>query len=151
LSFGPLPFFCADHNYKYVLPMFNPNDYLTFLNTTKSFVKFKPGEEFMYTNDFYEVAGLVIQSQIKGTYEDFIIDKIMKPLGMDNDLTDTLGRGVLGIMLGEEPATVLPKLPIMQKLEPILGTYTDHTGTSNASVEFVNPVLMMTQKTADNA
>lgn len=291
LTFGILPFMWAEHNYKRVLPMSNPDDYLTVLNTVKSFVKFKPDEQFMYNNDLYEVAGLVIQSQIKGTYEDFVADRIMNPLGMerstysktqffddrlkdimtgygmdpqtnkiterkfpfgktlnacgailasanemlkylqmylnkgtykgkklisqesiekmwtprikcsyglkdpeycmgwireaflgttlmhhggniaassnamqllpekkigvslgqnmDNDLTDTLGRGVLAIMLGKEPAIVLPKLTIMKKLAPILGAYTDHAGASNVLVEFAEPVLMITAKRVD--
>jgi len=68
---------------------------------------------------------------------------------MDNDLTEDLGRGVLAILLGEEPATVLPKLPVMKKLSPILGTYIDHTGSSIVSLEFEGPGLMLSQKTAD--
>lgn len=83
LTFGTLPFFWAEGNYQWVMPMSNPEDYLTVLNSAQPFVRFPPGEHFMYNNDFYEVAGLVIESQIDGSYEEYITENIMKPLGME--------------------------------------------------------------------
>ena len=82
LFFNTASFLWAEHNYKWVFPMSNPDDYLSVVNTAKEFVRFPPEEQFMYNNDFFEVAGLVIQSQIEGTYEDYVINNIMRPLGM---------------------------------------------------------------------
>ncbi|MHA1672448.1 MAG: serine hydrolase domain-containing protein [Promethearchaeota archaeon] len=288
LMFGTIPFMWADCNYQWVFPMSNPNDYLTVVNSAKEFVRFPPEEQFMYNNDFYEVAGLVIQSQIEGTFEDFIINNIMRPLGMerstyyksdflndpmkdtmtgyainpkakkvvekpfpfgktingpgailssanemlkylqmllnkgtyngkqivspamiekmwtgmikcpygqgenpqygfgwgreedfldtiyiehggnvvassnamavlpeknialilgqnmDNQLTTQMGRGICAIMLGEDPAKVIPNLSTIKKLRPILGRYADHASVLSVNVELVGPVLMAT-------
>ncbi len=292
LGFNLGPFMWADHNYQWVFPMSNPDDYLTVLNTAKDIVRFPPEEQFMYNNDFFEVAGLVIQSQIEGTYEDFIINNILRPLGMerstyykadflndpmqdtftgyamnpeakkvmekpfpfgkvinapgallssanemlkylqmlidkgtyngkklissemiekmwtgrircpygqgenpqygfgwgreddfldtifiehggnvaassnamavlpekniaislgqnmDNELTHQMGRGVAAIMLGEDPAKVIPELPMLKQLGPILGSYSDHNGIMTAQIELAGPVLMATYKMA---
>ena len=38
LTCGTLPFMWADNNYKWVLPMSNPDDYLTVINSFKDFI-----------------------------------------------------------------------------------------------------------------
>ena len=67
---------------------------------------------------------------------------------MDNEITRRLGRGVSAIMLGEEPAKVLPELPIIKKLGLILGQYADLAGISTINLELEGPVLMLTYKVA---
>ncbi len=116
LVFGTVPFMWADHNYQWVFPMSNPDDYLTVLNTAKDFVRFPPGEQFMYNNDLFEVAGLVIQSQIEGTYEDFIINNILRPLGMERStyyksdfLNDPLKDTMTGYAMNLEAKKVMEK------------------------------------------
>ncbi|MEK3875911.1 cyclic peptide export ABC transporter [Paenibacillus sp. FSL M7-0420] len=45
---------------------------------------FYPGSEFLYATINYDILGLVIQQVTGGSYEEYIDEKILKPLGMNN-------------------------------------------------------------------
>ncbi len=64
------------------LPLAKPEDVLTFMEGYEEWVESEPGRKFFYLNEGYVILGLII-SRVSGvSYEDFIKENILKPLGM---------------------------------------------------------------------
>lgn len=48
----------------------------------------KPNEKFAYSNANYNILGLVIETISKMPYEDFMVEKVLHPLGLNNTFTN---------------------------------------------------------------
>ncbi|GAB6946775.1 serine hydrolase [Vulcanisaeta sp. JCM 16161] len=64
------------------LPLATPEDVLTFMRNASDWAIAKPGERFFYLNEGYVILGLIIKRVSGMPYEDFVREKILKPLGM---------------------------------------------------------------------
>jgi len=51
---------------------------------SKEKLHFEPGEKYKYSNVGYYILGVIIEKVTGKTYEEFLIEKILKPLGMSN-------------------------------------------------------------------
>ncbi len=65
------------------LPLATPEDVLSFMRNAADWVVARPGEKFFYLNEGYVMLGLIIRKISGIPYEDFVREKILKPLGMD--------------------------------------------------------------------
>ncbi|MGC8606737.1 MAG: serine hydrolase [Vulcanisaeta sp.] len=64
------------------LPLATPEDVLAFMRNAADWAVAKPGERFFYLNEGYVILGLIIKRVSGLPYEDFVKEKILKPLGM---------------------------------------------------------------------
>ncbi|MCK5346913.1 MAG: hypothetical protein KAR20_26070, partial [Candidatus Heimdallarchaeota archaeon] len=67
-----------------------------------------------------------------------------------NSTSDSMARGVLAILLGEDPETVNPEIRIMKKINAILGSYEDHNAT-NVEFAMEGPSLVLIEKSSDGS
>ncbi|MCS7386696.1 MAG: serine hydrolase [archaeon GB-1867-005] len=65
------------------LPVATPDDIITFMKEADKWVHCKPGEKFFYLNEGYVLLGYII-SKVSGIkYEEYVKEKILKPLKMN--------------------------------------------------------------------
>jgi CubicO group peptidase (beta-lactamase class C family) len=65
------------------LPLTSFDDVMAFLNGAKDEVAAKPGKRFFYLDEGYELLGRVIERVSNMRYEEFIRERILKPLKMN--------------------------------------------------------------------
>jgi len=65
------------------LPICKPEDVITFMSDAQEWVEAKPGEKFFYLNEGYVLLGYIISKVSGMRYEDFVREKILKPLKMN--------------------------------------------------------------------
>jgi len=61
---------------------YQPDDFMDLFKNEP--IDFKPGEQFKYSNSGYFLLGVIIEKVSGTTYEEFVNDRIFKPLGMKN-------------------------------------------------------------------
>jgi len=83
-QFASMPYVWSIKDYTQLYPMTCYADFLDLLNSVKDYVRFPPGEIFMYSNDLYEVLGILI-AKVTGVddYKDYILTNVIKPIGME--------------------------------------------------------------------
>lgn len=64
------------------LPLATPEDVLTFMRSAADWAVAKPGERYFYLNEGYVILGLIIKKVSGMLYEDFVRERILRPLGM---------------------------------------------------------------------
>ena len=65
------------------VPFTSLDDVLSFINGAKDEVAAEPGKRFFYLNEGYTLLGLIIEKASNMHYEDYIKEKILKPLKMN--------------------------------------------------------------------
>ena len=65
-----------------LIPISTEEDYHFWINNATSFIKFKPGKKHLYCNDGYILLGKIIAKTSGETYENYVRNHIMKPIGM---------------------------------------------------------------------
>ena len=63
-------------------------------------LEFAPGEKFNYSNSGYHLLGLIIEKISGQTYEDFLVENIFKPLGLNQTGYDRTNRIIKGRAAG---------------------------------------------------
>jgi len=66
------------------IPAATSNDLITFMRDAGDWVLAKPGERWFYLNEGYELIGAIIANVSCMTYEDYITQRILKPIGMQH-------------------------------------------------------------------
>ena len=97
-------------------PPVNQTDFIKKVLPDYSELKFEPGDRAEYSNIGYMVLGAVIEKVTGMTYEDYIRQNILRPLGMNH--TDFL---YLKSMEPDEAAGAHPTLSLMAPLLPFVG------------------------------
>ena len=65
------------------LPIASPEDVVAFMAEAGDWAEARPGERFLYLNEGYVLLGLII-SRLSGlSYEDYVKEHILRPLGME--------------------------------------------------------------------
>lgn len=64
------------------VPIASVDDLKAFMSDAESWAAVKPGEQFFYLNEGYLLLGRVIEVASGKSYEDFVKERILKPLGM---------------------------------------------------------------------
>lgn len=64
------------------LPIAGPEDILTFMAEAEDWVEAEPGKRWFYFNEGYALLGSIIEKVSGKSYNDYIHDKILEPLGM---------------------------------------------------------------------
>jgi CubicO group peptidase (beta-lactamase class C family) len=64
------------------LPVCSPEDVITFMQGAQDWAVAKPGEAYFYLNEGYVLLGYII-SKLAGSYEGFVQQRILQPLGME--------------------------------------------------------------------
>ncbi len=70
------------------VPMSSWDDFYSFVNGGSQWVTNKPGERFAYLNEGFTILGDVIEKVTNMKYEDYIKEKIFKPLKMERSTFD---------------------------------------------------------------
>jgi CubicO group peptidase (beta-lactamase class C family) len=65
------------------IPFTSLDDVLSFINNAKDEVAAEPGKRFFYLNEGYNLLGMIIEKVSNMHYEDYIKEKILKPLRMN--------------------------------------------------------------------
>ncbi len=65
------------------LPIASYDDLVTFMQEANDWTLFKPGERWFYLNEGYAALGAVVEKCSGQTYEDYVRDHILLPLGME--------------------------------------------------------------------
>ncbi|MEX2543186.1 MAG: serine hydrolase [Trueperaceae bacterium] len=65
------------------LPISGPEDVLTFMDGAEDWEESSPGERWAYANEGYAMLGLIIERVSGKSYQDYLRDEILVPLGMD--------------------------------------------------------------------
>jgi CubicO group peptidase (beta-lactamase class C family) len=65
------------------VPFSTLDDMMRFINGAKDEVAAEPGKRFFYLNEGYVLLGLIIEKATRMHYEDYIKEKILKPLKMN--------------------------------------------------------------------
>ncbi len=68
--------------YSKIVPTQSKEDFLYLIQNSQDYLKFDPEQHFFYNNDLYVCAGLIIEKFSGMKYEDYIQEKILKPLEM---------------------------------------------------------------------
>ena len=66
-------------------------------------MEFAPGEQWNYNNSGYIILGAIIEEISQKSYEDFVVENIFKPLGMDNSYYDHYDRIIPNRAAGYSP------------------------------------------------
>mgnify|MGYP001039829126 CR=1 FL=1 len=69
-----------DHSW---LPVSTPEDVITFMKNANEWAVSKPGERFFYLNEGYVVLGYIISKLVGTSYEEYVSQKILRPLRME--------------------------------------------------------------------
>jgi len=64
------------------LPVCSPEDVITFMQGAQDWAVAKPGEAYFYLNEGYVLLGYIISKLAGKSYEEFIQQRILQPLGM---------------------------------------------------------------------
>ncbi len=67
-------------------PMSSKKDFMININGAVKEIFSEPGKNFFYNNDMYTLLGLIIEEVSNMTYEEYIKENILKPLGMNRSL-----------------------------------------------------------------
>ena len=65
------------------VPLSSVDDLMSYINGAKDEVAAPPGERYFYLNEGYALLGLIVEKVSKMCYEDYVREKILKPLKMD--------------------------------------------------------------------
>jgi len=65
------------------LPAATPDDVITFAQDAEKWAVTKPGERFFYSNEGYVLLGKIISTVSGMSYQEYVKENILKPLGMD--------------------------------------------------------------------
>ena len=65
------------------LPIASPEDIISFVAGAGDWVEAKPGERFFYLNEGYVLLGHVVSKVSGRPYEEYVRERILKPLGME--------------------------------------------------------------------
>jgi len=72
-----------------LIPISTKEDYYSFINNAASQIKYKPGEKYFYCNDGYNLLGKIIEAVSGKSFEDYIREYILAPIGMDKSFFGT--------------------------------------------------------------
>ena len=64
-------------------PMSSWNDFMLHINGARNEQFSEPDESYFYNNDFFTVLGLIVEKVSGMKFEDYIIENILRPLGME--------------------------------------------------------------------
>ena len=65
------------------MPLAKPEDVIVFMSGAQEWAVARPGERFFYLNEGYVLLGLLISKLSGVRYEDYVKERILKPLGME--------------------------------------------------------------------
>ena len=68
--------------YAKIVPTQSKEDFLYLLQNSQDYLKFDPEKHFFYNNDLYVCAGMIIEKYSGMKYEEYIQEKILRPLEM---------------------------------------------------------------------
>jgi CubicO group peptidase (beta-lactamase class C family) len=68
------------------LPIADVDDLLAFMEEADEWVETAPGERWFYLNEGYVLLGAVIERVSGQSYNDYVVDNILEPLGMERSI-----------------------------------------------------------------